>query len=57
MSLKEDKDKESHTWTHHEQIPGRQRQRELEGRQEGTKVIHRDSVTQAMATAHQRQWT
>ena len=57
MSLKEDKDKESHTWTHNEQIPGRQRQRELEGRQEGTKVIHRDSVTQAMATAHQRQWT
>lgn len=37
MNLKENKDKESHTWTYHDQIPGRQRQRKLESRQERKK--------------------
>lgn len=40
MNLKENKDKESHTWTHHDQIPGRQRQRKLESRQERKKKLY-----------------
>lgn len=40
MNLKENKDKESHTWTHHDQILGRQRQRKLESRQERKKKFY-----------------
>lgn len=44
MSLKEDKDKESHTWTHHEQIPWKMKT-EGAGEQTGRK----ESYTQGLS--------